>query len=570
MAVADEIPQLREKQIEQLAFYIKNPKCLDLSDPGTGKTPPCCVYSYMCWARGEVKTLWSMPKSLLKKNLKELVRFTEFQVANVKKYTPGDDVVILHTDRASMTKSWTGPTIASTRKRTGYRCFLPGASQETSSIELADEARKLAEARGEAYKPLQLGYQRADGKWCLLNGKGEHNEKPSAWIAVKPLLGPDDKPQKVTRDDPEVFKDLIAAAAADGAKVVICTFAFMSMHWERVLEAFPEIDLLLVDELHMAYGGLESRLTESFFHVNRKVSRFVGMTGTLINGRLDTAFPALHVIEPRYYGNRMGFYYEHVAAMDDYGRPIRWKNEAKLSAIINKHSIRRTFEEVYGKEDVVFFAETIDMHEKVREAYDEFHETAILELQDGRVLDGSMTGVAQMRARQIMGHPETMLADIPKWTEKDERLIVHLNKGVKTLVFAALQPEQERILRLCEELGLRAELINAHVSGAQRARIDEMAQRGELDVIVASGPTTAVGYNWEMFDLVIFVSIDFMDVNILQAYRRASRGSRTRTLHVVFFKYEDSIDDRMYEIVKDKSTLANRVDATRPILDFTS
>jgi hypothetical protein len=563
-----DIPQLREKQIEQLAFYIRNPKCLDLSDPGTGKTPPCCVYSFMCWDRGQVKTLWSMPKSLLKKNLKELCRFTEFQVANDKKYTPGDDVVILRTDRAAMSSNWTGPTIASTKRRLGFKVKMGGL--ETTTIELTDMARDLAANRGEKYVPIKFGWLDVDGLWYTLNCKGGHKEMPTDWIAVEPILGPDGTPQKTQRDDPEVFKDLIAAAAADGAKAVICTFAFMSAHWERVLAAFPDIDLLLVDELHMAYGGLESKLTESFFHVNKRVSRFVGMTGTLINGRLDTAFPAVHVIEPRYYGSRQGFYFEHVQAMDDRGRPVRWKNEAKLTSILERHSIRRTFEEVYGKEDVVFIAESIEMHDKVREAYDVFHETALLELMDGAVLDGSIPGVAMMRARQIMAHPETMLADVPKWTEKDERLMVHLNKGQKTLIFAALQPEQERITRLCEELGLRVAMINASVSGAQRIRIDEAAQRGELDVIVASGPTTAVGYNWEMFDLVIFASIDFMDVNILQAYRRASRGSRTKTLHVVFFKYEDSIDDRMYVIVKEKSELANRVDGTRPVLDFTS
>lgn len=551
------MPELRPKQIEQLAFYIAHPKCLDLSDPGTGKTPPCCVYSYMMWARGQKKTLWSMPKSLLKKNLKELVRFTEFTVANVKKYTPGDDVAILRTDRATLTKGWTGPTITAARKRSGFQ--LEGG---VTTIEVADAARAAG------LDPVKLGYQREDGKWCTLNGKGEHAEKPAGWTAVVPLLGPDGLPQKVTRDDPEVFKDLIAAAAADGVKAVICTFAFMSAHWERVLAAFPEIDLLLVDELHMAYGGLESKLTESFYFVNKRVSRFVGMTGTLINGRLDTAFPAIHAIEPRYYGSRNGFYYEHVAAMDDYQRPIKWKNEAKLTAIIEKHSIRRTFEEVYGKEDVVFFTEDVDMHEDVQDKYDEFEEQAMLELEDGRILDGSMTGVAQIRARQIMAHPETMFGDIPKWTEKDDRVQIYLSQGKKTLLFAALQPEQERLLRLAEEMGLRAALINANVSGKKREEIDEAAQRGELDVIVASGPTVAVGFNWEMFDLVVFVSIDFMDVNILQAYRRASRGTRTKTLHVIFLRYSTKVEHRIYDIVTDKSKLANRVDPTRPVLTF--
>src|SRR5688500_15641683 len=101
------IPQLRDKQIEQLSFYIANPKCLDLSDPGTGKTPPCCVYAFYVWARLGKRTLWSMPKSLLKKNKGELLRFTEFE---------HDDVIILNSDRANLTKKWTGPTIESTRK----------------------------------------------------------------------------------------------------------------------------------------------------------------------------------------------------------------------------------------------------------------------------------------------------------------------------------------------------------------------------------------------------------------------------------------------------------------------
>ncbi len=266
----------------------------------------------------------------------------------------------------------------------------------------------------------------------------------------------------------------------------------------------------------------------------------------------------------------MGFNYEHVAATDDYERPILWKNEDKLRQIIERHSIRRTFEEVYGKEDVIFQTEEVEMEERVRAKYDQFEDQAMLELADGRVLDGSMAGVNQIRCRQLFSHPETMaLGEIEKWTPKDERLMVHLSGGKKTLIFASLKPEQERIKRLCEELGLRVAIINSDVPSNRREEIDAMAQRHELDVIVASGPTVAVGFNWEMFDLVIFASIDFQDVNILQAYRRASRGTRTKTLYVIFLRYEDcKVEDRMYDIVTSKSQLANRVDATRPVLTF--
>jgi len=543
-----EIPTLRDKQIEQLAFYMGNPKCLDLSDPGTGKTPPCCVYSFWVWDSFQKKTLWTMPKSLLRKNLGEMLRFTEFCQK---------DVVILRTDRANLTQKWTGPVISSTRTRRGWK--------------LADGSNTI-DRKGCCYIDFKFpAYGPPTAEWVMLGPSLKR--KPWTYECpgdeVEPLLGPDGQPLRYVRHDPEDFKDLIADAAQQGAKVVICTFAFASAHWKRLIENFPDMDLFLVDELHMGYGGPESNQTESFYWINRHVSRFVGMTGTLINGRLDSAYPAISVIEPRYYGSLQGFYFEHAAVVDDYGRVVVWKNENKLRQILARHSIRRTFEEVYGEEPVAFYTQYVEVDESVKVHYDKFHEEALLELEDGRVLDGALPGVSLIRARQILGHPETMLNNIPKWTGKDERVEILLSEGKKTLIFAALVPEQERLVKLCESLGLRVALINNTVHAKERDRIDQLAQEGKLDVIVGSGPTVAVGYNWEMFDIVIFVSIDYMDVNILQAYRRASRGTRTSILRVYFLRYADTIDDRQYDIVKAKSQLANRVDETRPVLEFT-
>ena len=70
---------LRDYQVADLAFYMAKPRCMNLSDPGCGKTPSVCVYLYFLWSTQNVKSVWTMPKSLLKKNKEEFFLFTDFK-----------------------------------------------------------------------------------------------------------------------------------------------------------------------------------------------------------------------------------------------------------------------------------------------------------------------------------------------------------------------------------------------------------------------------------------------------------------------------------------------------------
>jgi hypothetical protein len=115
-------------------------------------------------------------------------------------------------------------------------------------------------------------------------------------------------------------------------------------------------------------------------------------------------------------------------------------------------------------------------------------------------------------------------------------------------------------------MGRRVGLMNGQTSSAERNRIDRAFVARELDDVVGSPKTMAVGWNWEHVDHVIPVSYEYQDVDWLQAYRRASRGTRTKTLRVTLLQYADSVDGRVLDIIHEKSVLANRVDPTRPIL----
>lgn len=62
---------LRPYQEEHLGFFLNNPRAIDMSEAGTGKTPVMCLWVYAQTQGGRV--IWAMPKSLLAKNYEELL-----------------------------------------------------------------------------------------------------------------------------------------------------------------------------------------------------------------------------------------------------------------------------------------------------------------------------------------------------------------------------------------------------------------------------------------------------------------------------------------------------------------
>lgn len=448
---------LRPEQVADLAFYMANPRCMNLSDPGTGKTPSVCVYLYWLWSTLKIRSVWAMPKSLLKKNLDEMLRFSDLKP---------EDVVIVDGTK------------------------------------------------------IQRGKQ--------------------------------------MRSD---------------AKVFLMGFDAFSTNWEELLQVHPDIRMLCVDEIHIGYGGPESGRTLQMFEAMKHIPYFLAMTGTIVNGRLSSVYPCLHVIAPDLYPYGFEQFDMKHSIKDSYGRTVAWVNTGPISKFLGTYGIRHTFAEVYGAESKVVLHEKCQMDPEQRKYYDEFEQTALLELEDSW-LDGSLPGVNLIRCRQIMEHPQNFgpPLDKIKVTGKEQRLQIHLqhskDTGEPLLIFAALVLSQERIVELCQKAKLRVGLINGGVSQKRRVEIDEAFRAGELDVVVASPATAAVGFNWGHVDKIVFMSLDYMDSSFVQGYRRAIRGKRETPLLIYVMEYEFSVDQKIFEIVEKKSKLASDVDDTNERLDL--
>jgi len=357
------------------------------------------------------------------------------------------------------------------------------------------------------------------------------------------------------------------------AKVFLMGFKRFSDDWRGLKTLQPELGAVVVDEIHMGFKSHDSQRTKELFKCMNGCEYFLAMSGTLIDGRLDSCFPTIKIIEPRYYASHGSFMAQH-AIKDEYGTVLDWHNHGKIGRILKRHGVRRTFEQEYGKEDPVIQNEICEMHPKQREAYKEFEEAAILELEDG-YLEGFNQGVAVIRCRQIMAHPETFGILKPgETTGKDESLIVHLEdhkaRNEPFLIFSVLIPEQQRIFELCKKMGFNVGLYNSTVSTAQRDIYNQQFIDRKLDGIVGSPQTMAVGLNWPFVNHVIFASLGYQNSDFVQGYKRAIRGKRETPLRVTVLEYENSIDQRIFQIVNKKSLNAHKIDETNQRLTLGS
>lgn len=347
--------------------------------------------------------------------------------------------------------------------------------------------------------------------------------------------------------------------------VILTTADTFANHFEQIRRMLAKaFGLLVADETHLYWSSAKAKRTQFILAQCRKIPRNIWLTGTVIRGRLDSAFPVIQMIEPRYYGNHQTFMSQHSVQDSFTGEVIGWCNEAKINAILKIHSVNYLFRDVYGDPDYIYLPTHVDIDSKHYKAYKEFEEFANLELDDDSILYATEAGVQTIRCRQILGCPEVLGLKIADYG-KDDWIFENLLNGdyQKVVLFSAMQGEQVRLVRKIEERGFKVGLINGTVDGNKRGQIDKAFREGDLQVIVASPATAGVGLNWHNCEVAAFVSIDYMDDNITQATFRFIRGKRDKTIPIYLLKYKNTIEDKIYGITYQKSLLASKADSSR-------
>lgn len=361
------------------------------------------------------------------------------------------------------------------------------------------------------------------------------------------------------------FVDYIVSSKA---KVFVVGFTFLRTYWAELLEAHPEIDLVIVDEGHLGYKNNGSKTTQALHQVMRHAKGYYYMTGSPIDGKLDNVFPHIHIIEPKYYGGYQGFLRQHAGFIDDYGNVAWWTNEDKVRDLLQEHGVRRLWKDIHGNQERDLNVVPVDMMPEMRRVYDEFDALAMLELEN-YLLDGTNPGVAVIRARQIIGHPETMMLCRNEVSGKDQMLMGYAEEakdnGGGLCVFASLVPEVERNADILRNAGLKVGTMHGSISPKIREKVSTMYENGELDAVSCSPAVAATGWNWQRSRHMVYTSLDYKDSNLEQSFKRGERAKRDEPLRGSILVYEDSVDETIMKIIAKKDALVKLVLPTQSL-----
>lgn len=358
-------------------------------------------------------------------------------------------------------------------------------------------------------------------------------------------------------------------------RVFIMGFDSFANNWEYLRSKYSNVVHLCGDEFHKGFSTHGSqdyrtgkyqgpRRTVSFYRYLQKGGDMLAATGTIINGRLTSAYPIIHAINPVYYGTYNTFLAWH-CILDDWGNPVMWKNHDRIKTILDQHGRRVTFEEAYGSENKQLFIIACSMGTKQRKAYKEMEEKSILELDNGDLIEATQASVEVRRCLEIMALPEKfgIIEDNPNG--KEARLMdeveTAITEGKQLLIFEPIKAAQYKWRDLLNGMGRKAEVMNGDVTGNARMWQDKNFKSGEISDLVCSPDVAGVGFNWGHIDTIIFMGLDYQDTTFIQNYRRAMRGVREKPLRVLVFQYRGSIDKRIAEKINAKSQDRLKVEA---------
>ena len=317
-----------------------------------------------------------------------------------------------------------------------------------------------------------------------------------------------------------------------------------------------EITTIIVDESHKCCN-ITAKQSKALLKLNCKNK--IAMTGTpVLNKPLD-----LYVVL-----NWMGIedhsFYEfknYYATMGGYGgyEVVGYKHLDELSKDLNEVMLRRLKKDVVNLPDKMYITEYVEMEKPQSELYYEVKESIQKNIDKILLSPNPLTEL--LRLRQVTSCPAVLTTheiDCAKLNRLDDILEERIENGSKVIVVSNWTSVTDELLKRYAKYN-PATITGKVKDNERQAQQDKLTNESTCKMLIGTIGAMGVGLTLTAADTMIFVDEPWNKATEEQCEDRIHRISTTTNVNVIFMITKDTIDERIYELVREKGELADSI-----------
>ena len=348
-------------------------------------------------------------------------------------------------------------------------------------------------------------------------------------------------------------------------RFVVVNYEMVEKHFEYLTRS--NVGHIIIDEAHLVKNVNALRTKNVIKLINHfPETRVTLLTGTPFTNRITDMFAYLKIAKHPL-GKSITKFREKYAVMGGRNKIIGAKDVPDLRDKISNFMIRRKADECLDLPDLIIKNFYFDVGELSGEYSEKMEELAQLKDEYDK-LEGREKAQKGVEMRGNI-HSLNRLASESK-VEPIIKLIDSLHEqGKKVIVFSGYTAPLDM---LEEHYGTESIKINGSVGAHKRqALINRYKTDPNCRVFLGNFKAAGVGINLVNANHVIFMNFPFTPDDLEQPYKRAHRIGQTEKVHVYYTLGRGTIDERVYEIIKDKSADINSlIDNNKNVVNYGS
>jgi SNF2 family DNA or RNA helicase len=326
---------------------------------------------------------------------------------------------------------------------------------------------------------------------------------------------------------------------------------------KSLIKGKNKFDMVIFDEVHVCKSP-QSQQGKNLLKL-KSAKYKVGATGTLLmNNPLDTYMPLKWIGAEK--ANHSSFKHYYCIFGGNFGNDfLGYRNLDTLKDMLSRYSLRRD-KSLLNLPPKTIINEMVDMPDRQRKFYDNVKAGVIDEVDKVKLKPAAVLGMV-LRLRQATACPSILTTEnipsgkIDRCCDLVDQIISDGNKVVIFSTFKETLSELEKRLQQYKPLLCTGDLDDDIISN----NVDIFQSNDDHKVFMGTWQKGGTGLTLTAANYMIFIDTPWTDAAFTQACDRIYRIGTDKNVFIYNLIANDSIDERVQEIVNDKAALSDYI-----------